>query len=113
MSNPFDTIDSRLSNIENILLDLKRDNLPLATQPTEDLLTVEETGKFLGLSKSTVYGLIQDKQIPNLKPTGSKRVYFIKQDLINYLKEGRRQTFAEIAIEAGQYLANKKGRTNG
>lgn len=78
-----------------------------------ELLTVKEAGKFLSLSIKSIYGLLQKKQIAYLKPPGSKRIYFSKDDLIQYLESGRRKTNSEIAAEADQYLNNKKGLHNG
>jgi len=81
----------------------------LAQNPTEtdELLTVQDTAKFLSLSVPTIYGLISKGKIPVMKR--SKRCYFSKIELINYLKQGRKKTFAEIANEAEQYLSTKKG----
>jgi hypothetical protein len=39
----------------------------------------------------------------------SKRCYFSKVELIDYLKQGRRKTLAETAIEAERYCKTKKG----
>lgn len=78
----------------------------------DELLTVEETANFLRLSVPTVYGLISKGVIPVMKR--SKRCYFLKVELINYLKQGRKKTSEEIAAERDNYLGSKKkGGTNG
>ena len=111
MSNPFDLIDARLSNIETLLLDIKHNPQLTDSQPeTDELLTVQDTAKFLSLSVATVYGLIHKGEIPVMKR--SKRCYFSKVELINYLKQGRKKTFAETATEADTYL-KKKGLQHG
>ena len=74
---------------------------------TDELLTVQDTAKFLSLSVPTIYGLISKGKLPVMKR--SKRCYFSKIELINYLKQGRKKTLAEIANEAEQYLSTKKG----
>ena len=81
-------------------------------QPTEtdELLTVQDTAKFLSLSVPTIYGLIHKGEIPVMKR--SKRCYFSKIELINYLKVGKRKTFKETASEAETYF-KKKGGNNG
>jgi excisionase family DNA binding protein len=109
MTNPFETIDSRLSNIENLLLDLKHTPKEKGnTQPEADeLLTVQDTAKFLSLSVATIYDKIHKGELPVMKR--SKRCYFSKFELIAYLKEGRKKTYAETAKEADLYLAKKKG----
>jgi excisionase family DNA binding protein len=81
-------------------------------QPTDELLTVQATAKFLSLSVPTVYGLISKGEIPVMKR--SKRCYFSRVELINYLKQGRKNTLEEIAAERDKYLSSKKkGGNNG
>jgi excisionase family DNA binding protein len=76
---------------------------------TDELLTVQDTAKFLRLSVPSIYGLISKGEIPVMKR--SKRCYFSKNELINYLKAGRKKkTVTEIAAEAEQYVNNRKKR---
>jgi excisionase family DNA binding protein len=77
-------------------------------QPTDELLTVQDAAQLLRLSVPTIYGLIHKGEIPVMKR--SKRCYFSKVELINYLKQGRKKTLAEIATEADNYLLTKKTR---
>jgi predicted DNA-binding transcriptional regulator AlpA len=108
MNNPFEVIEARLNNIETLLLDLKHTPKEQGEQPeTDELLTVQDTAKFLSLSVATVYGLIHKCELPVMKR--SKRCYFSKVELINYLKQGRKKTQAETASEAEQYCKTKKG----
>jgi excisionase family DNA binding protein len=108
MQNPFEALETRLNNIETLLLDLKHLPKEQGEQPQQDeLLTVQDTAKFLSLSVPTIYGLISKGELPVMKR--SKRCYFSKVELINYLKQGRKKTLAETAIEADQYLKSKKG----
>lgn len=74
----------------------------------DELLTVQDAAKFLSLSVPTIYGLIHKGELPVMKR--SKRCYFSKVELINYLKDGRVKTLAETAKEADNYLLNKKTR---
>jgi len=101
--NPFEVIETRLNSIETLLLDLKNQPKEQGVQPQQDeLLTVQDTAKFLSLSVPTIYGLISKGELPVMKR--SKRCYFSKVELINYLKQGRKKTLAETASEADQYL---------
>ena len=101
-------IEARLSNIESLLLDIKhkRPEGPVKPDP-EEYLTVQEAANFLKFSVGAIYNLIHDKRIPFMK--SAKRVYFLKSDLIKYLKGGTVKSIAEISAEADNYLANKKG----
>ena len=103
MNNPFESIDARLSNIEILLLEIKRK--PNETVPIpegEQFLTVSETADFLKLSIPTIYAIIHEKRIPFMR--SYRRCYFLKSDLVNYLKLGREKSSAETAREAEQYL---------
>ena len=106
MHNPFDTIDARLSNIESLLQELRQ--TPKTSPQTEgrdEPLTVQDAAKFLSLSVPTIYGLISKGQLPVMKR--GKRCYFLKADLLAYLKEGRKKSNAEIAASASEYLTRK------
>ena len=80
---------------------------PLASKDpdTDELLTVQDAAKFLSLSVPTVYGLISKKELPVMKR--SKRCYFSKVELMNYLKQGRQKTHAEIAYDV-EVFTNRK-----
>lgn len=107
MNNPFDVIEARLNNIETLLLDLKHNSKEPNECPKQDqLLTVPQAAEFLTLSVPTVYGLISKGAIPCMKR--SKRVYFSRDELITYLKQGKKQTVSELATETDQYLSKKK-----
>jgi excisionase family DNA binding protein len=108
MNNPFEVIEARLNNIETLLLDIKHNPKEQGQQAeTDELLTVQDAAKFLSLTVPTVYGLISKGELPVMKR--SKRCYFSKVELIDYLKQGRRKTLAETAIEAERYCKTKKG----
>jgi excisionase family DNA binding protein len=101
-------IDSRLSNIENMLLDIK--NNPSSGPPhpdPEEFLSVLEAANFLKFSVNTMYNIIHDKRIPFMK--SAKKCYFLKTDLVKYLKKGRRKSLEETAAEANNYIEKKKG----
>lgn len=101
------SLQETVNNIERLLLQKSNEHQPEA----DELLTVQDTAKFLTLSVPTIYGLIAKGELPVMKR--SKRCYFSKVELINYLKQGKRKTLAETASEADQYLTKKKGGNNG
>lgn len=91
--NPFESIDSRLSNIEKLLLDIYGGtHVKPPDNNSESLLTVEQAAAMLHLSVTTIYGLIHRRQIASLKR--GRRVYFKKEDLLQYLEDGRRNAKA-------------------
>ena len=74
--------------------------------PTEKLLSVQETAKFLNLSIPTIYSKVSRRELPFMKR--GKRLYFSSIDLLNYLKEGKVKSNSEIEAEATLYLLNNK-----
>ena len=112
MSNQLAQIENRLSNIESLLLDLKQKPIDGPPRPDpEEFLSVSEAASFLKFSVNTMYNLIHDKRIPFMK--SAKKCYFLKADLIKYLKKGRVKSIEETAVEADNYIDNKKGLNNG
>jgi excisionase family DNA binding protein len=78
----------------------------------------EEVDKWLNLAdlcdyhpdhpaKPTVYAWIGQRSIPYHKK--GKKLMFLKSEIDNWLKEGRRKTAAEIQAEAEQFVMLKKG----
>jgi len=58
-------------------------------------------------SKPTVYGWVNAGTIPVHK--GGKKLRFLKSEIDNWLRQGRKKTLAETATEAEKYLKTKKG----
>jgi excisionase family DNA binding protein len=58
-------------------------------------------------TKPTVYGWVNAGIIPVHK--GGKKLRFLKSEIDNWLKQGRKKTLAETASEADLYLSKKKG----
>ena len=112
MNNPFETIEARLSNIENLLLDLKHSDKGMNQPESDKLLTIQEAGELIKLSVPTLYGYVSRKEIPFSKK--GKRLYFSKQQLFDWIQEGRKKTKAELTAEASTYLLIKKkgGKAN-
>lgn len=79
-----------------------------SSKPSDELLTVDECAQFLNLSKQTIYGLISKGKVPVMKR--SKRCYFLKADLIEYLKAGKKKMSADIDLEVNNYLSQKGGK---
>ena len=100
-------INIRLDNIEKLL---KR-NIDEPQQPEQDeLLTVLQVAGLLKLSVPTIYGLVHRKEIPVCKR--GKRLYFSKLEIMDWIRAGRKATFAETAHKAMNYLKTGKHETN-
>lgn len=58
-------------------------------------------------TKPTVYAWVNAGTIPVHK--GGKKLRFLKSEIDNWLRQGRKKTLAETASEAEHYLKTKKG----
>lgn len=77
-------------------------------EESNELLTIDQAAKLLKLAKQTLYSKISRSEIPFHKPAGSKRVYFYRQDLLDYIKIGRQKTVSEYEADASSCLIPKK-----
>src|SRR4051794_4464648 len=64
--------------------------------------------KITGLARPTIYGLVAQSKIPSMKR--GKKLYFSRQELTDWIKQGRRKTVADIEVEADSYLSAKRKR---
>ena len=60
-----------------------------------ELMDVEGAAKFLKTTKGGIYGLVHKHKIPHYKPLG-KKLYFMKLDLLDWVKSSRILTDEEI-----------------
>jgi excisionase family DNA binding protein len=93
------SIDERLSNIENLLLAQKT------------VLNFVEVAAYTGLSKSYLYKLTSAGGIPCYKPQG-KHIYFDKQEIDQWLLQNRKSTNQELENQASTRVTLKKGAAN-
>lgn len=84
---------------------------PLDTTTDDKLLTVADAAAFLSLSIPTIYSLVSKREIPFLKPKGTKRIYFLKEDLKNYIKDGRQRTKSEMLLDVQNNSKTHKKRS--
>ena len=104
----------QLSNlIQSSVRKVLKEILPVEpTDQPEQLLTIQEAAEFLSLTVPTMYSKVSKGELPVMKR--SKRLYFSRTELLEYLKDGRKKSNAEIEREAKAYLLNnKKGLNNG
>ncbi len=103
MENPFEMIIQRLDNIEKLLNELtKREISGNQTPSSDEIMTVDQVADYLSLAKPTIYGKCASREIPCFKV--GKRNYFMKQDINEWLKTGRRATNYEIQQQAAEYI---------
>lgn len=77
-----------------------------AIEQPDQLFSIQEASDFLSLSVPTIYSKVSKGELPVMKR--SKRLYFSRLELIDYLKKGKRKSNLEIQEEANQYITNNK-----
>lgn len=111
----FDNLPKAVTNIANDVSEIKRLLLSRSNEPptetSDQLLTVHEAADFLSLAVPTIYSMVSRGELPVMKR--SKRLYFSRIELMDYLKAGRKKTLVEVASEAEKYFIKKKGLNNG
>ena len=106
-----------LENLPNLVMQLSNEigelkNLLLKNQVNEKaeiperFLNIQEAAKVLNLTKATLYTKVSKNEVPHFKQ--GNRLYFSNIELIEYLKQGKRNTFAEAEAIATLYLSNNK-----
>lgn len=76
--------------------------------PSEQWFNLAELCQYLPdkPTKATVYGWVSNAQIPCHK--GGKKLRFLKSEIDDWLKQGKKTTFAQTNAQAQQFLASKK-----
>jgi excisionase family DNA binding protein len=90
----------KIDRIEQFML-----NKNVEQVKNDRILNIEEAASYLKLSVPTIYGLVSRSEIPNSKK--GKRLYFLEDDLFNWVRQGRRKTQTELAADAKTYIAHK------
>ncbi len=69
----------------------------------EKYLTIEEVAKLIGYKKTSIYGLVQKNKIPYHK---KGKLFFLKSEIMEWLKNGKKTTSEDIKRKADAYLLN-------
>lgn len=76
-------------------------------QPDSDkLMTIGQAAEFLSLSVPTIYTQVSKSIIPCMKK--GKRLYFSKDELTEWIRQGRKKSPEDIRAEADEWLMAKK-----
>lgn len=104
-SLPIEDLQLLITNCVNSCL---QNNLRVNAREENNILNVGQVADFLHLSRPAIYGLVHAKKIPSFKQ--GKHLYFLKQDVVNWIKEGRKLTQRELNDLAEVHIAKLKGR---
>ena len=109
LPNAVTMLTKEVSELKRLIVE-KQEQAP--TDQPEQFLNIQLAAEFLCLSVPTLYTKVSKGELPVMKR--GKRLYFSRTELMEYIKEGRKKSNAEIEAEAEAYLSNKKkGLNNG
>jgi len=90
-----------LSEIRNEL------SLTINSEKKEEFITIKDASIHIGIAVQTIYRLVSQHEIPFYKK--GKRLYFIKSELNEWIKQGNDDEEINAAeLEANKYLYNNK-----
>jgi excisionase family DNA binding protein len=69
-------------------------------------LDISETAVLINLKVPTIYGLVHRNKIPYIKK--GKKLYFVKEDILQWIKSGKQKTKSELELKADEYLAKNR-----
>ncbi len=108
----FDELPGAVSSLVNLVRELANEVRELRAQLTSERGNQKSNTKFIGLAeaweilgkaKSTVYRLAKEGLVPAYKVPGEKEWRFIESELVEHVKENKRQSsvlsFAEMESE--------------
>lgn len=102
MENPFELILNKLEAIESILLKLQKSESSFAIS---EVLDINKAAEHLHLSKSAIYKMTSQREIPHFKR--GKRLYFKLTELDEWLTHHKIVSQDEIERQATEYLTRK------
>lgn len=78
-----------------------------ATVPLKRRLPIDikEACRVTGKAKPTIYSLVQKRLIPSYK--NGKKLYFFEDELLEWIKNGKRKTLYEIEKEVGTNFTSR------
>lgn len=75
--------------------------------PSEEKpIKMQEASELLNLAIPTIYSKVSRGELPAMRR--GNRLYFLRSELLAYLKAGRKKSSEDIFLEVDSYLANQK-----
>lgn len=91
-----------MENIQEKLDELKELIITQSISQKE-ILTLKEAAEYLNLSASALYKMTSNKEIPFYCP-GGKKIYFMREELKNWVLSGKVSSAWELESEVDSYL---------
>ena len=110
ITNETRIIDLTVAELQNIIGKTVKNNLPIqqtSEQNLPDLGGIALAEEITGWAKATIYTKVHFRTIPFIKKEGTKKLFFSRKELLDWLRSGKKKTKAEIAQEATDFVAFK------
>lgn len=91
--------------IENAVQKAITKNESTKRNQTETILDINQAAEFIGIAKATLYGKCSAQLIPHFKK--GKKLYFDKNEILTWLKSGKRKTIHDFHNEVNCHLGSK------
>lgn len=103
-------IDLTVAELQNIIGKTVKNNLgsQQAQSPNlPDIGGIELAEEITGWAKATIYTKVHFRTIPFIKKEGTKKLFFSRKELLDWLGSGKKKTKDEISQEATDFVAFK------
>lgn len=101
VTNGFDSLPEKVSEIYDKVGRIEKylsENSNKQEESNNELLTIDQASDYTSLAKQTIYGMVSERKIPFIKRAGSKRLYFSKSELQDWLMAGRKRTMKPESV---------------
>ncbi|MBU2901565.1 helix-turn-helix domain-containing protein [Maribacter dokdonensis] len=103
MDSLFEFTDEGIKYLAKLISDQLKDNMMVERKLEQEIpIGIDEAAKTVNKSKYTLYSLVAKNKIPYHKQ--GKHLYFLKSELIDWIKAGKRENKASIQNEVDEYL---------
>jgi len=92
--------------MEELLLQIKELKKVLILQ--KEILTIEELSLYTGYTVDYIYKLVHQGSIPYTKPPLGRKLFFVKEEIVNWLTYHKHYSSQEIDAMANSYIMTKK-----
>ena len=104
-NNPFEEISDRLQRIEKCLIAIQGNPRDSEDNQEDCPITIKEASSLIKLAVPTIYGLVHKRKIPSYRR--GKILYFLRPELLDWIKSGRQSTIQEIQEDAANSLSGE------
>ena len=100
------------ASLKELLGEVLKELLPIipfnfpSKKEEKEFFTTKEAAVFLNIAVSTLYFLNSSKEISYIRK--GKKCYYLKEDLMNFLKDGRIKSIKELQNEADNSYRKKR-----